>query len=397
MNSANKKGRPRKELPSPIKKRQEERVRMPEKIEAVIPESHLYTQLLEFERTLDAKITQRRINMKESIRATPSKTAKILRLTARNFHHNQTGTYHTDSNLTGRLEEEPSWTFRIEGRLVDEQTKQPLPAMTQPKRLFSSFFRKILIMLDKEDYPEDNMIEWVNTNSGDFDGFDLRRRGSKETTIKVYLWPDHRPTQYRISPLLAKVVNASVDTRLKVITALWAYIKANKLYGEDRKTVNLNPILKEIFRVDKILFSQIPQLITEHLSPLDPLEFTYVIRLNTDTHEQNYDIQLLVEDPIVAMPDVNVQKEIDATNSQILKHIEDIHQHKRKRDFYLGFIASPVEFINNVVETQIRDYKLMTSDVSRDEEEERHSKYFYQPFVPDAVQLYLSSASTTFD
>jgi len=63
----------------------------------------------------------------------------------------------------------------------------------------------------------------------------------------------------------------------------------------------------------------------------------------------------------------------------------------------MGFCASPIDFINNLIESQVRDLKIMTSDSSKDEEEERHSRFYYQPFIYDAVQQYLQSLVTNFE
>jgi SWI/SNF-related matrix-associated actin-dependent regulator of chromatin subfamily D len=53
----------------------------------------------------------------------------------------------------------------------------------------------------------------------------------------------------------------------------------------------------------------------------------------------------------------------------------------------LGFSTSPVDFINDLIASQVRDYKVMTSETGKDEEEERHSSYYYQPLVEEAVQV----------
>jgi len=77
--------------------------------------------------------------------------------------------------------------------------------------------------------------------------------------------------------------------------------------------------------------------------------------------------------------------EIDTIESQIIDLVEKVNQHKRKRDFMLNFSRSPVEFIDFLISSQLRDVQLMHTE-GPTEEEIRHSSYYYQPFVEEAVQ-----------
>lgn len=53
----------------------------------------------------------------------------------------------------------------------------------------------------------------------------------------------------------------------------------------------------------------------------------------------------------------------------------------------LGFSTSPVDFINDLIASQVRDWKVMNSETGKDDEDERHSTYYYQPLVEEAVQV----------
>ena len=91
-----------------------------------------------------------------------------------NTHSNQEGTYHI-SNDKSFSDNEPRWTLRIEGS-VESQNKK-----------FSSFFKKIIVQLDEADYKDDSFIEWDMNSLHPSDGFEITRKGHKDTTAKILL------------------------------------------------------------------------------------------------------------------------------------------------------------------------------------------------------------------
>ncbi len=86
--------------------------------------------------------------------------------------------------------------------------------------------------------------------------------------------------------------------------------------------------------------------------------------------------------------------EVENLDSQIMDLVDKINEFKRKREFMLRFANSPVEFVEHLVAAQIRDAQLMQTE-GPTEEEIRHSSYYYQPFVEDAVQMILKDHLTT--
>lgn len=76
------------------------------------------------------------------------------------------------------------WELRVEGRLLEDapqSTVAPPPPMGQPssrapvKRKFSSFFKSLVIELDKEIYgPDNHLVEWHRTHqTNETDGFQV--------------------------------------------------------------------------------------------------------------------------------------------------------------------------------------------------------------------------------
>lgn len=83
---------------------------------------------------------------------------------------------------------------------------------------------------------------------------------------------------YKISHSLASILGIQMDTRPRIIMHLWQFIRTHKLTDpDDKKLVICNPVLKEIFKVDKMSFAQLPSLLNAHLSLPDPIEIDYVI------------------------------------------------------------------------------------------------------------------------
>ena len=81
-----------------------------------------------------------------------------------------------------------SWELRVEGRLIDED-KRADPSKT--KRKFSSFFKSLVIELDKDLYgPDNHLVEWHRTpTTQETDGFQV---GECETIAKQRVpWSSH--------------------------------------------------------------------------------------------------------------------------------------------------------------------------------------------------------------
>lgn len=64
-----------------------------------------------------------------------------------------------------------SWELRVEGRLLDDSKNDP----NKVKRKFSSFFKSLVIELDKDLYgPDNHLVEWHRTlSTQETDGFQV--------------------------------------------------------------------------------------------------------------------------------------------------------------------------------------------------------------------------------
>eukprot|EP01133_Synstelium_polycarpum_P007646 gene7646-8947_t len=366
-----------------------------------LPVEQLVSFAPEFEKKLDSAITKRLVDMQESQKTRPAKVFRTLRLSIYNTYSCQSAFYHLDNKAMMTVAEKPSWTLRIEGRLLDESSgmyglhyggSKSSSTSKLPKRKFSSFFKKIFVQIGHRD-----SCEWDKSqSSNETDGFEIKRNGHQEIDIKIMMYLDHTPQKSKVLGPLSQLLNIHTDTKPKILSALWHYIKANRLLDVDGKKIVADEALKNIFGLDTIQFSQIPQLLREHLGPSDPLEFNYTLRLTGDPRdfEQAYDIQVEVDDTMYAQQSPLARKEISALDDEINQTIAKIHSHRRKREFMERLVEDPLGCLSDLTMQQIKDYQLSKSLPSTGFEEERHSSFYYQPMMDDTVQKYLSKQST---
>jgi SWI/SNF-related matrix-associated actin-dependent regulator of chromatin subfamily D len=371
-------------------------MKLPEKISTFIPESKMYTSLLDFEKKLDIALARRQLDVQEALRVRNfQRVTKTIRLTIYNTYMNQSAFYHTDNKTQLTVGEPPSWTLRIEGRILDEAPTWSRSSQKAPRRKFSSFIKKAFFQIGNDPSNPNTIVEWERSQaSGDTDGWEIKRGGNKEIDVKIVLFLEHSPSKVKvISPELSQLLNLSVDTRPRIIMSLWQYIKANKLLDpNDRKTIINDENLRKIFACDTMQFNSLPQLLREHLGPPDPIEIPYTIRLSGDPSEyaQCYDLQVEADDSVAIQASPQYKKEIANIDEQILQVISQIQEHKRKREFMLGFHNDPIGFMNQLINNQIRDYKLLRSAQGRDPEEERQTSFFLQPYIDDATHSFIS-------
>lgn len=70
----------------------------------------------------------------------------------------------------------------------------------QIKRKFSSFFKSLVIELDKDLYgPDNHLVEWHRTlTTQETDGFQVKRPGDKNVRCTILLLLDYQPLQVNI-------------------------------------------------------------------------------------------------------------------------------------------------------------------------------------------------------
>ncbi|XWS40597.1 hypothetical protein CRYUN_Cryun17cG0009400 [Craigia yunnanensis] len=368
-----------------------------DRVAAILPESALYTQLLEFEARVDAALTRKKVDIQEAVKNPPC-VQKTLRIYVFNTFANQIQTIPKKPNA-----EPPMWTLKIIGRILEDGVDPDQPGFVQktnplyPK--FSSFFKRVTISLDQRLYPDNHIIIWEHARSpAPHEGFEVKRKGDKEFTVNIRLEMNYVPEKFKLSSALMEVLGIEVDTRPRIIAAIWHYVKARKLQNpNDPSLFNCDAQLQKVFGEEKVKFTMVSQKISQHLSPPPPIHLEHKIKLsgNSPAGTACYDVLVDVPLPIQRelsdlLANAEKTKEIDACDEAICAAIRKIHEHRKRRAFFLGFSQSPVEFINALIESQSRDLKLVAGEASRSAERERRSDFFNQPWVEDAVIRYLN-------
>ncbi|CAJ0851744.1 15985_t:CDS:10, partial [Entrophospora sp. SA101] len=274
---------------------------MPEKLDNLVPESRLYTELQDFERRLDATIIRKPQTQLQSEGGEGVEGAVDV---------NSNVNYGDSSNI-------PAWTLKIEGRLLDPSNSNSTSKTNKPS------WNKPL-------------------NFEDVDGFEIKRKGDVNVRAKIYFNLDLDPQKFKLSPELAELLDVQEESKSGVIMILWQYIK--------------------IFNCQRMAFPQIPDSLNRHLFPIEPICIEYTICTDKEYNQSHYayDIQVEIDDPnkirlaAIASNTLN-QKEVQSIDEKIVQCIQSINNSKAKRDFLLNFANSPIEFINKWIASQSRD------------------------------------------
>ena len=232
---------------------------LPQRVRQLVPESQAYMNLLTFERKLDSTLMRKRLEIQECLKK-PMKQKKKLRIFISNTAF---------PNANG---DEGSWELRVEGKLIDEEKMKPDPG--KGKRKFSSFFKSLVIELDKDLYgPDNHLVEWHRTpTTQETDGFQVKRPGDKNVKCTILLLLDYQPLQYKLDQRLARLLGVHTQTKPLITSALWQYIKTHKLQdAHEREYIHCDAFMRQIFQCDRMKFAEIPQILSRLLHPPDPI------------------------------------------------------------------------------------------------------------------------------
>uniref|UniRef100_A0A8R1I6X2 SWIB domain-containing protein n=1 Tax=Caenorhabditis japonica TaxID=281687 RepID=A0A8R1I6X2_CAEJA len=378
----------------PKKKRYGDKIIHPT-IRQLEPDAENYMALLASEQKLDSTLSRKKLDLQEVLKR-PIKVKKRLRIY---ISHTFVEEKHPEKeNDEAAL---PMWELRVEGRLLDDSTTttaanhRPLP-----KRKFSSFFKSLVIELDKEMYgPDQHLVEWHRTqNTNETDGFQVKRAGDRPVKCRILLLLDNHPAKFKLHPRLAKVLGIAVETRPKIIEALWQYIKTHSLQdSKERDIINCDLFLQQCFGVNRMRFMEVPPKLQHLLQQIDPLEFHHTIQRPAEGQEQVstcYDIEVEMEDPVKQSMMAFVHNPVLANDLQMLEQkcydiIEQINELKTRRDFYARFHAEPIEFIENLMRSQSLDLQKLSDMGGNNVEAERHVEEYLRSEADEGVQRYM--------
>lgn len=379
-----------------VKKRRLGDKMLSQNVRDLVPESRAYMDLLAFERKLDSTIMRKRLEIQEALkRPDQIKQKRKLRVFISHVFLPEKIPGENGSSVSV-----PEWELKIEGRLLDELGQRPDDSV---RLRFSSFFRSVIIELDKEAYgPDNHLTEWHRgKNTEDIDGFTVTRPGEDSVKCTLILSLNYQPPQFKLSSKLAKLLGIHTTTKVDIINGIWQYIKNNRLQDpQEREFINNDKYFQQIFEVPRMKFTEIPRRLAPLLLAPDPIVIHHLINADAPEGKRTacYDIDVEIDDPVRGpmhsfLMSTSSQQEITSLDNKIHETVDQINAIKLQREFYLGFAHNPQKFINDWLASQSRDLKIMKDKVGNPEVE-RRANYYEQPWCDEAVPRYFYAKIT---
>ncbi|KAJ3574032.1 hypothetical protein NP233_g2039 [Leucocoprinus birnbaumii] len=367
-----------------------------------LQDSQMYQSLLDMERKLDWTMTRKKVEVQDALSRIPS-TTRTLRIFLSHSTSGQAWQTGSDS-ITPNVETGegiPAWSFKVEGRLLEPLNHRSRDK--NPQRKFSTLIKRMIIEIERDPalYPESNIVEWPRApgqHNPSLDGFTVRRTGDAPTKLRVIMFLDHFPEQYKLSPELSHILGIKEESRLGVIQTLWNYIKLQGLQDKtDRRMIHADEKLRAVFGAETIAFQQIPELVNRHLGGPEPVVLHYLLNPTQPPPERPmaWDVEIKMEDSSLKnrmATSVQMSKESMATLMKLDEEIgllaQSLHNSHLKRTFLQAFADDPAKFIQTWLESQSRDLETIlgsgpTEGMTVRQEELRRSEFFQLPWVEE--------------
>lgn len=234
--------------------------------------------------------------------------------------------------------------------------------MAKTKKSFSTFFKSVIVQLGLED----DMVEWHKTkDTPESDGFEIKRMGTNDLNARIYLKLDYQPEKYRPSPALAAILDLELVTKPAAILAVWQYIKMHKLQESDEKKIISNDaLLKNVFKCDKMTFSEIPLRIDSHLLPPESIELEYLISLDRLEGSSTWEVEVEIDDMTkprpVAANVMSQQREIGLLDQKIHECSLALKGSLINLKVLEEFASDPIACIHKLMEAHVRDQEIVS-------------------------------------
>jgi SWI/SNF-related matrix-associated actin-dependent regulator of chromatin subfamily D len=126
-----------------------------------------------------------------------------------------------------------------------------------------------------------------------------------------------------------------------------------------------------------VFFPQIPDVIGNHTSPLNPIKLPYTIRLDEEFHNNPtptvYDIRVAVEDPLrqkmlalTSNPQYPASlRQIGVLDDQLALIIQALMHSKARHSFYTALSEDPATFVRRWLRSQRRDLETILGEAVR--------------------------------
>ncbi|KAF8747632.1 TPR-like protein [Rhizoctonia solani] len=324
-----------------------------------ITDADLYEQLVEREKKLDWITQRKRIELQDGLQKM-IKTRKTLRVFISHTCANQA--WQASENTappnfeTG--EGVPSWTLRIQGRLLEPEgaNSEGAGASTSAPK-FSTFLKAMRVEIERDQslYSEPNHTEWHNApQEQPVNGFNITRRGDQPLTrirIMLHLAPsDPSLVRFKLSPQLAHLLDMTSATRPDAISAMWNYVRSRGLFDKvDRRKVRSDEGLRTIANADMFDFHHIPDIVTRHLVQQEPIILNYELKY--------HNIVIDVDDVALKTKLQEAYTAITQGDQPEIQNLEEKPNQRLvpQREFCKSYAANPQQFIHRWIASQSRD------------------------------------------
>ncbi|RKP20901.1 hypothetical protein ROZALSC1DRAFT_27649 [Rozella allomycis CSF55] len=311
-------------------------IKFPEQLAKIIPDISLYDRLVAAEQKIDSIIMRKNIEIQDAA-FQPKGSPQMI-----------TFDISTDVSVQG-------WS----------------------SRKITSVLKGVAVVYNDPNTLQESAVQWVRTtNIQDSDGFVMRRNTSMSSNARLILKIENTPERFRLSPALSKAIGLTIDTQSNVLFAVWSYIKANRLQDvHDKKIIINDDVFIEVFKVPKMSFSMLPELIQQHLTPLEPI----AIPLEFSENQFNTKVEVLafLQDPIIndyreyATKALQIKDTI-ALDEKISQILQVSHKSKVKREFMEGFSQDPT----------------VLGEITPEFSEAESSEFYEQDWVRDLLPYY---------
>lgn len=357
-------------------------------------QGQLYHQLLNFEKSLDVLLRGKQLDINEALVLRPSRPADTLRVVVYNTYTNQNPSYRLGGMGEMPVTDPPSWNLKIEGYRTSEESYRY--SSKAKKTRFSHFFSRVVVIMDKAKFPDNHTVEWCSSrHGGEFDGFEIKRECNTDTEVSIHLYLNYYPARFKLSADLGKLLDMHTETKPRIITTLWQYVKLHRLQDpKDHRHIRADANLRKLFGKEVITFGELPELVFQHLGPPDPIELLYTIRTSGSSYDYQkcFDITVDLED-ISGVKSAYQTKELDDLDEEIATTVKSLRAHMKRKAFFGELGADPGTFLSKAVVSQISDYQTQFSDAGATPagEEERRASFFFQPFSIRAAKKHCAN------
>lgn len=395
-----------------------------------------YNKLREAEKRLDGLMMRKRLDVSDNLQRRYTRREGVMRLWISNTAEGQPwqvmeeGGSGMGEDGTFEIGENSQATFRvkIEGRLLDDPTEQEMQAdgeketqqaeltkeredetdkADQPKKpeqkpRFSHFFKAITIDFSRNPQLQPDgysAIEWQkptpspqntsydpNSSEVSFDTLEFERKSDENINVTINLMRDEKNERFKLSPLLAEILDTEEEDRAGAVQGIWEYCRAQGLQeDEDRRGIVCDDNLKRLFNQERVYFPYVPDLLHPHLQTLPPIQLKYTIRVDKDYIRGSsdaalsasaptiYDVRVPLANPLVAQltrfhtskSHLTTLQQIVQTDDDLALLVQKIHHTNAKRKFYDNLAKDPTNFVKRWVSSQQRDLEVILAEATR--------------------------------